>query len=355
MSKAMKILYKLQLISIVFLIISCGENQPVRESALSPQVAFDSLITYIERNGDFVNTSLAPNTISASELYSWLDSNILVIDTRTEKEFAEAHIYSSVNVPFGQLLNYFETKINPNGFNRIILVCNSGQTLTYAAAILRLLGYNNVFVLRWGLSSWHRPIAETRWIAKGSNAYAELLETKPNEKELSGEYPSIVTNEKFGYTILRERAQKLFEMGYRPTTIEVDTLFEMGHNFYIVNYWPEDYYNMGHIPGAIQYEPRTSLSRKTHLSTLPTDRPIVIYCNSGQLSSYVVAYLRLLGYDAYSLSFGTNGFMQGFMRDNAIRTVFTEDEVMNYPVVSGGVSSKPSDVEIVVTQPRGGC
>jgi rhodanese-related sulfurtransferase len=351
----MKRILKLSAFLLLALLISCTAKEPIEVERISPQAAFDSLISYIERNGDYVNSDFAPPMISAYELYSILDSNILIIDTRTEAEFAEAHIPLSVNVPFSQLLNYFETKIDPTSFYRIALVCNSGQTLSYAASVLWFLGYNNVYVLKWGISSWHRPVAETRWISKTSNKYSELLERKPNVMNPPGEYPGIETDEIYGYTILRERAKKIFAEGYKPFTLDADTLFEAGHNFYIVNYWSEDYYNKGHIPGAIQYQPLESLGRKGQLNTLPTDKPIVVYCTSGQLSSYLVGYLRLIGYDAYNLSFGTNGFMQGVMRDEGIHTVFTEKEILDLPVSSGGVTSKVKEVEIIATQPRGGC
>ena len=37
---------------------------------------------------------------------------------------------------------------------------------------------------------------------------------------------------------------------------------------------------------------------------LPKDKKIIVYCYSGQTSSQTTAILRLLGYDAYSMSGG---------------------------------------------------
>ena len=34
---------------------------------------------------------------------------------------------------------------------------------------------------------------------------------------------------------------------------------------------------------------------------------VVTYCYTGQTSAVITAWLRVLGYDAYSLSFGMNG------------------------------------------------
>lgn len=41
-----------------------------------------------------------------------------------------------------------------------------------------------------------------------------------------------------------------------------------------------------------------------YFSEIPTDKPVVVYCYSGQTSSQTMAILRLLGYEAYSLSGG---------------------------------------------------
>jgi rhodanese-related sulfurtransferase len=338
-------------------IASCGskqnENKPV---TLSPEAPFDSLITYIERNGDFINSNFVPALISAQELYQQLDSNILLLDTRDQEDFAAAHIAGARNIPFNQLLNFFEQKIDPNSFKKIVLICYSGQVTAYASALLRLLGYNNVFSLRLGMSSWHPATAKAFWFTRISDKYADFLEKSPNEKNIAGEYPRISTSEIFGFAILRERAHKLFEEGFDPAKVTADELFEPNHSYYIINYWPEDLYNKGHIPGAVQYKPKESLKRSKQLNTLPTDRPIVVYCYTGQHSAFVPAYLRLLGYDAKGLIYGTNSFMHGFMKKEGIRSAFTIDDVNDFPVVSGGKTSdlSPKDLPVVVA-PRGGC
>ena len=45
------------------------------------------------------------------------------------------------------------------------------------------------------------------------------------------------------------------------------------------------------------------------LSGLHTDETIVTYCWTGQTSSMITAYLTVLGYDAVSLKFGSNGMI----------------------------------------------
>lgn len=340
-----------------FLFFACSSNEFVPEkTALTPEVAFDSLITYLERTGDIINSPQVPALISAPELYQQLDSNILLLDTREGTDFNAAHIKGAINIPFNQLLNYFEQKIDPNSFKKIVLICYSGQVTSYATAILRLLGYNNVYSLRFGMSSWHPPTANAFWKARISSKYEDFLEKSVNTMNQHGKYPTIETNEVYGFSILRERARKLFAEGFDPAKITADELFEPNHNYYIINYWPEDVYRKGHIPGAIQYEPKKSLKRSVSLSTLPIDRPIVIYCYSGQHSAFVPAYLRLLGYDARGLIYGTNSFMHDFMKKEGIRSTFSEDDVNDFPVVAGGkLNGLTPEIQEVVVKPRGGC
>ena len=49
-----------------------------------------------------------------------------------------------------------------------------------------------------------------------------------------------------------------------------------------------------HIPGAVNIEWRQAVARRAEL---PTDRMVIVYCNSGSLSAQAVFALRLLGHD----------------------------------------------------------
>jgi rhodanese-related sulfurtransferase len=62
------------------------------------------------------------------------------------------------------------------------------------------------------------------------------------------------------------------------------------------------------------YEPSTTpWLLSTDLTTLPTDKTIVVYCYTGQTSAYVTSYLKTLGYDAKSLVFGANSMIHDVM------------------------------------------
>lgn len=53
-------------------------------------------------------------------------------------------------------------------------------------------------------------------------------------------------------------------------------------------------YAREHIPGAVNIEWRQAVARRAEL---PTDRMVLMYCNSGSLSAQAVFALRLLGHE----------------------------------------------------------
>jgi rhodanese-related sulfurtransferase len=87
----------------------------------------------------------------------------------------------------------------------------------------------------------------------------------------------------------------------------------------------------------VNYPPAEKpFKRDTHLLTLSTEIPNVLYCYTGQTSAYASGYLRLLGYDARSLLFGTNGMVYDLMLENNVNNTFMpEKEIMDYDYVSG--------------------
>jgi rhodanese-related sulfurtransferase len=63
-----------------------------------------------------------------------------------------------------------------------------------------------------------------------------------------------------------------------------------------------------HIPGAVNIEWRQAVARRAEL---PSDRMVVVYCNSGSLSAQAVFALRLLGHDNVKvLQDGLEGWKQ---------------------------------------------
>ena len=88
----------------------------------------------------------------------------------------------------------------------------------------------------------------------------------------------------------------------------------------------------GHIPGAFQFTPAQSLGLNQMLGNLPTDKPIVVYCWTGQQSSQLTAYLIMLGYEAYSLSYGANNLYYDSLTNLGVKWEATDQR--DFPLVS---------------------
>lgn len=294
------------------------------------------LVEYLEGNGDYLNTGV-PSLVTASDVQIGLASsaNFYIIDLRSAADFTAGHIDGAHNVAMADLRTHMES-INAASYEKIIITCYSGQTAAYATSLMRLLGYNNTFAMKFGMSAWHADFAANYWSAKTSNVRASEFETTDHPKAAAGELPVLNTGHSHAEDILIARVDELLAAGFTPALITEATVFASPTNYYIVNYWPTAHYlDPGHIPGAINYVPKQDLKLSTALTTLPTDQPIVVYCYTGTTSAFVVAYLRLLGYDARSLAYGVNAMIYDVINGVTGFTTFKASDIMNYSYVTG--------------------
>ena len=73
----------------------------------------------------------------------------------------------------------------------------------------------------------------------------------------------------------------------------------------IVSVRSAEHYAAGHIPGAINIGLG---SLAANLSQINPDEPVYVYCYTGHSAAQGTALLQILGYDAYSLTFGMCGW-----------------------------------------------
>ncbi len=218
-------------------------------------------------------------------------------------------------------------------YEKIVLACYSGQTAIFGGAILRMLGYDKVVSLGFGMASWNKDFGAGSWPDKISNSYAtQIVKTPSPAKNALGNMPVLNTGKKEGKDILEARAAAVIAEGFSPAaTITAQQVFDNPSNYYIVAYWPESHYlDPGHIPTSINYIPKNDLKFATFLKTLPTNKTIVVYCYTGNGSAAISAYLRMLGYDAKSLLYGANGFIYDLINGKTGFTTWKESSCMNY-------------------------
>ena len=335
-------LYLSILIIISFsVLVSCSNDSVSGKKKIIEEPAKDVkeselLIDFINKSGDFINTKTMPPIIKAVDVYDNL-GKYLIIDIRNNEDYMDAHIDGAVNVSVKKLLNYMYSEANPGNYERVVITGYSGQTAAYYTSLLHLLGYGNVYSLKWGMSSWSKEISPNKWSANISNKSVGTLENETNKKGAKGSLPKLNTGKTTGYGILKARVDKVAKDGFKKGYIKIDKLIEEQDKYYIVSYWPATVYGHGHLSGAINYLPKESLAVDKSLTTLPTDKPIVIHCYSGHHTAFVAAYLRVLGYDAFTLLYGTNSYMNGKMRTGIGHAFDPVKEINDFPLVAGEI------------------
>ena len=299
------------------------------EQVSTTETEFELLLNYLEENGDFINSSMSPAIITAEELKSNLGRKNLVLDIRNEGWYDYGHIRGAKNIPGPELLDYFRNDIDPANYEKITVVCYSGQSAAYFTSLLRLAGYDNVYSLKWGMSSWAEDFAQGTWVKNAKDEFAGSIEKTANPMPEKGAIPLVSTGKLDAKEILMARIEAAFVKPYKEFIVKTPAVMENPNDYFVVNYTKEDRYTAGHLPGAILYQPNKSLHSTTDLFTLPTDKKIVLNCDTGQNAAYAVAYLHILGYDVANLAYGYNSYMNSTMVTNNWNG-FSADEIKNY-------------------------
>ncbi len=227
-----------------------------------------------------------------------------ILDIRSVEAFGDGHIEGAKNIAFGDIL----TEALNAGGKPILIVCYTGQTACYATSLLRLYGYGNTQALKWGMSGWNAATAGP-WNSNIGN---------PADGDPNWTYSSAPSNEVFkdpiisslstdGAEILQRRVEDAVAAGFK-TASNGDVLASPS-NYFVNNYFvAADYTAFGHISNAYRIKDDLFLDGNGYLALDPgTDAKVVSYCYTGQTSAVLTAWLNVLGYDAYSLTFGMNG------------------------------------------------
>jgi len=323
-----KLYYLMLIIPLFFFYTGCSDDETV-----DPPVAVNEaevLVKYLEANGDAVST-FGP-MITAADVFGAIGSDgLTVIDIRTAAEYNDGHIEGAVNVLEADVLGYYET----NGLESkttVVIACVTGQTAGFVSALLRLSGKTNTFDLKWGMCSWNEATA-VAWTGVMNAGKTSDFVTTATAKPAAGDLLTLDTGESDGADILSARIADVAAGGFAAAAITNETVFINPANYFIINYWADAHYSLGHIEGAIQYTPGECMGLEQDLKTIATDKEVVVYCYTGQTSAHIVAYLKVLGYDAKSLKYGVNDMNYEWATANGM-THFSTDYVENYALVT---------------------
>ena len=139
--------------------------------------------------------------------------------------------------------------------------------------------------------------------------------------------------------VIREAADDYLSSDKAPN-ISAEELYEIlyddnpDNDPFILSVRSPEYYENGHIPGAINI-PWREVAKQENLARLPEDRQIVVYCYTGHTASQITALLNILGYDATNLKFGMTSWT--INKDIAPGRYEETKHSHNYPLVIRGI------------------
>jgi rhodanese-related sulfurtransferase len=87
----------------------------------------------------------------------------------------------------------------------------------------------------------------------------------------------------------------------------------------------------GKIPGSI-YIPYNEILKPDNLKKLPKDKKIIMVCVTGQTQNLPVVPLRVLGYDARTMSFGMSAWIPGYFGGKLMTDAVGGAAAAKYPV-----------------------
>jgi len=241
-----------------------------------------------------------------------------VYDIRPATDFADGHIKDAVNVALKDVITKTET-LGLAKEAKILVVCFTGQTAGQAVMALRLLGYKNAQVLKWGMAGWNASF-QGPWVNNSgflTPANGELAAGSANwvttEAPATGSFPepTFTSTSTDGATILKERVQAVLNAGFSPA--DGAAVLAAPATFTIVNYWSAaDYTTLGHFSGAANI-PVISLAGDLVKGFDPSKETLV-YCWTGQTSSVATFWLNVLGYKTKGIGFGSNRMIYSAMK-----------------------------------------
>jgi rhodanese-related sulfurtransferase len=316
--------FMLTLIVSAFVLTACKKDDDDETPTPTPVAAFETLKDYMIASNMDVDVVISGWIIDAAGVNAKGASDFFIIDIRAQADFDLGHIEGAHNATLGTLLSVAADATKP-----ILVACYTGQAAGHAVVALRLSGYADAKVLKWGMSGWNADlsgpwennvgdaaIGHSAWAAAPGNITSPIVFST---------VPNITTTATEGAAILAERVDAMLANGFNGITNEA--VLTAPTNYFINNFWaPEDVEHYGNIQPAFRLKPFT-LAAETY-KNLDASKTVVTYCWTGQTSSMMTAYLYVMGYDAKSLKFGTNGMIYTNLESHQWALPGT-----NYPVV----------------------
>lgn len=238
------------------------------------QAALDA---YYAGLADVKETTYKNYKISEANLKAMMDADddFYLLSIRKEDDFNKAHIAGANLLPYGKGMNAGFDALPKD--KTIVVYCYSGQTAGQTTAALRLLGYDAVS-LNGGMGvGANAPLG---WTNKG------FMVESPLTKAVNAYFA--------------EMPDHIYKIGQKDFVQLVNDEEDM----YVIDIRQAKDYEAGHVKGAVNMPWGPAIS--DNLMNIPTDKPVYIYCYSGQTAGQAVHTLNVAGINARSVNLGWN-------------------------------------------------
>lgn len=258
-------------------------------------------------DGIYKNYKISEDNLKA--LVDAGDDSIYILSVRKAEAYAEGHIAGAANIPFGSsMAASFDTLPMDK---TIVVYCYTGQTAGQTTATLRLMGYDAVS-LNGGMGMASN--APMGWANKG---YPVVSEVTTGIEALYADMPDHI---------------------YKIGQADFIDMVKAGDDMTIVDIRSAADYEAGHVEGAINM-PWGGTAIAEGMTKIPADKPIFVYCYTGQTAGQAVVAFNLAGFDARSVNLGWNlGISKVEGVDEVVSTdasVLTEDVTeISAPILS---------------------
>lgn len=230
------------------------------------------------------------NNVAADAFLTKVENRdkMYIIDVRSAEDFAKGHVKNAVNIPYGADIAENLERIPTN--QKVYVYCYSGQTASQVMAILRMVG----------VDAYNVSGGYNNGISKSAKAVG-LITTDAGRK--IGNHKQDITDS-FEAAVADYFANAVGKYNISNTEAQGKIL---DGSLYLLDIRAEADHKAGYIEGVDMNIPYGT-GMQEEFSKLPKDKKIIVQCYSGQTASQAVATLRLMGYDAWNLSGGTNGW-----------------------------------------------
>ncbi len=313
MKNLLKILFAVVLFGALFT-TSCKKDD-VEPDPVEENENFATLKTYLTGNSmdlsDVLGSGATSFITTASNVYTINtdadpNNDFYIIDIRESVHFTTSHIENSVNSTLADILT------TADGHDNIAVLCYTGQTACYAVTALRLSGFPTAKAIKWGMSGWSGTNGTDKWTDNVGDAGTNSSNwaAAPGDLGTITNYgdPVLNTSATDGPGILKEQVTKVLDGGFAAAAVTNASVLDKPSDYYINNFWmAEDVEHYGNIKTAVRVKPLT-LAGGEYKNYNPAAKAVT-YCWTGQTSALVTAYMRIVGYNAFSLKFGANGMV----------------------------------------------